>query len=49
MPDSELSAELVAPPLVAYAFEAVNPVLLGMDEETWIPTEQVNLAGRSSL
>ena len=44
VPDTEPSAELVAPPLVAYAFEAVNPVLLGMDEETWIPTQQVNLA-----
>ncbi len=44
MPDTEQSAELVAPPLVAYAFEGVNPILLGMDEETWIPTQQVNLA-----
>ncbi|KAF2417602.1 hypothetical protein [Microbacterium sp. B35-30] len=28
----------------AYAFEDVNPVLLGMNSDTWVPTEQVNLA-----
>lgn len=44
MPDTEPLAEPFLPALVAYAFEAVDPVLLGMDAESWIPTEQVNLA-----
>ena len=44
MSDTERPTELLAPPLVAYAFEAVAPVLLGMDAETWIPTDEVNLA-----
>ena len=44
MSDTEPLVELSTPPLVAYAFEAVDPTLLGMDPQSWIPTDQVNLA-----
>lgn len=44
MPNNEPLAEPFVTPVVAYAFEAVDPVLLGMDAESWIPTDQVNLA-----
>ncbi|WP_404442826.1 hypothetical protein LG315_08335 [Microbacterium marinum] len=44
MPDTEPQTELEAPPMVAYVFESVNPVLLGIDPETWIPTLEVNVA-----
>jgi hypothetical protein len=44
MSDTGSLDEPLQSPLVAYAFEAVDPALLGMEAESWIPTEQVNLA-----
>ncbi|WP_282837385.1 hypothetical protein [Microbacterium flavum] len=44
MSDSEPDTPPLTPFLTAYVFEEVNPVLLGMDQETWVPNRQVNLA-----
>lgn len=41
MQSDELNAQRT-PFLTAYAFEAVDPELLGMDPATWVPSESVN-------